>query len=344
MAVFTKQIINELIKNDDFEYIFISGNDLDDEIINKILNSNCIFKQIKAPLPIFDQRIIPYLVYKYKPDACWFPSNTFPIIKSKLTKYIVTIHDLISLNKNFDSTSFYQKIAMIYRKTNILIGYKKVDEITSVSKTAYQDLHSKLILLNNKNVSDQNILFNSLNILDTDDANILKEYGISSDDKYIYSIVGNEKHKNLDLLINGFIKLLDIRPSFKLIISGTSLNPNQFNHNNIIFTKFLSEEQKVSLIKNAELFVFPSLVEGFGIPLIEGLYHNQKILVSDIPVFREIGKNFVSYFDPYDTDFLIKFYDKKSLVIDHDKAKKYIQNKFNVNKSVIKLKKLFKSA
>ena len=243
MAVFTKQIINELIKNDDFEYIFISGNDLDDEIINKILNSICIFKQIKAPLPIFDQIIIPYLVYKYKPDACWFPSNTFPIIKSKLTKYIVTIHDLISLNKNFDSTSFYQKIAMIYRKTNILIGYKKVDEITSVSKTAYQDLHSKLILLNNKNVSDQNILFNSLNILDTDDVNILKEYGISSDDKYIYSIVGNEKHKNLDLLINGFIKLLDIRPSFKLIISGTSLNPNQFNHNNIIFTKFLSEEK-----------------------------------------------------------------------------------------------------
>jgi len=54
------------------------------------------------------------------------------------------------------------------------------------------------------------------------------------------------------------------------------------------------------LYKNAGLFLFASQYEGFGIPMLEALYHKKYCMVSDIPTFREIGGNGVTYL-PYKT-------------------------------------------
>ena len=46
----------------------------------------------------------------------------------------------------------------------------------------------------------------------------------------------------------------------------------------------------------------PSLYEGFGLPIVEAMHFNIPIIASDIPVLREIGKDYISYFNPYDPD------------------------------------------
>ncbi len=48
---------------------------------------------------------------------------------------------------------------------------------------------------------------------------------------------------------------------------------------------------------NARSLVFPSYVEGFGLPLVEAMQRNLPVMASDIPVFREVGGDFVAYFD-----------------------------------------------
>lgn len=48
---------------------------------------------------------------------------------------------------------------------------------------------------------------------------------------------------------------------------------------------------------HARALVLPSLAEGFGLPLVEALYYGQPVLASDIPIFREVGKDFCAYFD-----------------------------------------------
>ena len=339
MAVFTKQIVRELIKNDNYEYIFVTGNDLDDEITQLILQSTHIYVQINAPLPIFDQIVIPYLIKKYNPDASWFPSNTFPLIGNNKSKFIVTIHDLIFFMKGYSAPDIYQKMARYYRVMNILIGAKKLHKITSVSNSAMKEINERLQIT--KKIDDKAILYNSLFIVRESINNIFKILNISPTDKYFYSIVGIEKHKNLKFLIDSFQRFQVLYPNYKLIISGASKSKYNNKFKDIIFTSFVSEKEKTSLIKNAELFIFPSLIEGFGIPLIEGLYHNPNVLVSDIPIFNEIGKNYVNYFDPYDKNFIIKFFENKTSLIDHDLAKNYIFQNFNVNKSVQKLENIF---
>ena len=60
--------------------------------------------------------------------------------------------------------------------------------------------------------------------------------------------------------------------------------------------RFLDE-----MYASSHVFLYPSLWEGFGIPLVEALSHGAAVACSDIPVFREIGGNAVEYFDPCDT-------------------------------------------
>ncbi len=341
MGIFTKLIIKELIENNEsnYKYIFVSGNKLDQETFQLIINSKHTYRQINAPLPIFDQIIIPYLIKKYKPDISWFPANTFPIIMNSRTKYIATIHDLIFLMSEYKIPTIYQKIASFYRVLNILIGVKRLRKITTVSKTTMRDLYSRLNI--SKKVDENDIIYNSLLIINDGNVEIFKKLKLLSNDKYFYSIVGVGQHKNLDLLIESFNRFKTKNKNYKLIVSGDFYSKYNNIYKDIIFTPFISDKEKNSLIKKAELFIFPSLAEGFGIPIIEGLFYNPKVLVSDIPIFREIGQNYVKYFDPYDRDFITKYFDDKAIAINHEEAKNYILETFNVKKSVKKLENIF---
>lgn len=53
-------------------------------------------------------------------------------------------------------------------------------------------------------------------------------------------------------------------------------------------------------LKNARALLFPSLVEGYGLPLIEALHAGVPVIASDLPVFREIGQNIPDFLDPMD--------------------------------------------
>ncbi|MAV89082.1 MAG: hypothetical protein CBD21_00865 [bacterium TMED161] len=59
-----------------------------------------------------------------------------------------------------------------------------------------------------------------------------------------------------------------------------------------------SEMQIIDIYDRTKLFVYPSLYEGFGMPLIEAISRNCKIICSDIPVFREIAADIPDYFNP----------------------------------------------
>jgi len=59
----------------------------------------------------------------------------------------------------------------------------------------------------------------------------------------------------------------------------------------------LSDTELDYCYHHATALVFPSLAEGFGLPLVEALYKGLPVLASDIPIFREVGKDFCTYFD-----------------------------------------------
>ena len=90
---------------------------------------------------------------------------------------------------------------------------------------------------------------------------------------------------------------------------------NRLEKVNIVFEDSIdSEKQIIDVYDRTKLFIYPSLYEGFGMPLIEAISRNCKIICSDIPVFREIAKDIPEYFNPNESPIILTKKIEKALI------------------------------
>lgn len=111
---------------------------------------------------------------------------------------------------------------------------------------------------------------------------------------YIVAIGARQPRKNIARLISAFLKY---RPSEKLIILGEH-NSSFMLHNSVTFTGYISDQELVNYLAGASCFVYPSLYEGFGLPILGAFHHKVPIACSDIAVFHETAGPAAAYFDP----------------------------------------------
>jgi glycosyltransferase involved in cell wall biosynthesis len=246
------------------------------------ISSNFLLRKLKANYFVFEQFFLPYRAKKDKLDILWCPYNTFPFFLSKNIKLIVTIHDLIFYDKISGAMSFYQKIGKIYRKKNLLFGYKKINQVFTVSKYS-----SHLIMC--KFAMSSIITYNNIEVnypILVDGKQIFEKYHVTPN-SYFYTISGDAPSKNLKSVLYTF------KNNTNLIIVVTGVkNKSHFkeylNYDNIIFTDVITENDKKLLLKNCKCFLFFSKEEGFGIPILEAMMYQKKIIASNTSVIPEI--------------------------------------------------------
>ncbi len=74
---------------------------------------------------------------------------------------------------------------------------------------------------------------------------------------------------------------------------------------NLFLWNDLNDDELGFCYQNAQMLLFASHAEGFGLPIIEGLNFGLPVMASDIPVHREVGKNNIKYFDLSDANDLV---------------------------------------
>lgn len=113
-----------------------------------------------------------------------------------------------------------------------------------------------------------------------------------------YFFIGNlYPHKNLKWIFDEAKRL----PDENFVIAGKlpySLVSTLRNMKNIIFLGYISDEYMKYLMANCKALLFPSFIEGFGIPPLEALALGSKAIISDIPVMHEIYEESAYYIDP----------------------------------------------
>jgi glycosyltransferase involved in cell wall biosynthesis len=139
--------------------------------------------------------------------------------------------------------------------------------------------------------------------------------------KYILHVGTIEKRKNLSTLISAFELLLQNNPQeIYLVIVGQKSNKPTLQDDvifemvaasnllkeRVVFTGFLSDRETAMLYKHAALYVFPSVNEGFGIPILEAFAHQVPVLVANNSCLPEVAGNAAAPFDPYNSDALGK--------------------------------------
>jgi len=208
-----------------------------------------------------------------------------------------TIHDVVFL----DVEELASKVGTFIRKLALRRAYRISSSIFTVSEFSKRRIQfhlgtKKEIVVTYSAINDE---------LKTFQSDAQKYY----DFEYILFIGNIKKHKGLDILLkayrisreNGFTPKLVIvgdNKKFKTVDKEISQMLEEELDSNIVYTGNISNEKLYIIISQASLLVQPSVYEGFGLPPLESLYLGCNILLSDIPVFREIYTGFpVTFFD-----------------------------------------------
>lgn len=259
-------------------------------------------QQISSCVPIYsiqEQFDIPRLIPN-DVNLLWVPHYNIPLLYGG--KMIVTIHDLFHIAKPQFTKGWHKRI---YANLMFKAVAKKSNHIVCVSNFT----RNELIRFTNVNANKVSVIYNGVDIFWQ--LPLLHTKRLYNNPYILY--VGNVKpHKNLSRLIMAFEKVSNIIPHDLIIVGkkeGFITNDTEVARlakkmkSRVYFTGFVSNDELKNYYHYADLFVFPSLYEGFGLPPLEAISAGCKnIAVSDIPVFHEVYNETVSYFDPMDID------------------------------------------
>jgi glycosyltransferase involved in cell wall biosynthesis len=227
-----------------------------------------------------------------------------PWFVPKKIKIATIIHDI--------SFNFYpqliKKADLFFLKTLIPLSLKRADKILAVS----QFTKDEIIKFYKVSPEKVEVTYNAVSedFLRQDGSeekikHVKEKYHLP--EKFILYIGTLQPRKNIIALVKAFAALEN--KNLKLVIAGgkghnydKNIDNAVFKNNlagRIIFPGFIKEEDKLALMKAAEIFCFPSFYEGFGIPILEAMAAGVPTVVSDIPCHREIAKEASDYFNPF---------------------------------------------
>ncbi len=262
-----------------------------------------------SPYPIWEQWHLPRAVKKYKLDLLHCTSNTAPLFLS--VPLVLTLHDIIYLEKiSFTEGTAYQKFGNIYRKWNVPIISKKAKKILTVSDFENQRICShfgfnKDLVQTVYNAAGTHFkkIANPQTLAETK-----AKYNLP--DNYIFFLGNTDPKKN----VRGVLKAISILRSSNLLpckLLMLDIN-RQYLHDlandigdptivdEIVFTGYVPNKELPAIYSMATLFLYPSLRESFGIPLVEAMLCEVPIITSNTSSMPEIVSDAAVLCNPFE--------------------------------------------
>jgi len=278
--------------------------------IAKLLNVE-IVGNLKSHL--WDQiSLLKFLKSKGNPLIVNF-SNTLPIFyKNK----IVTIHDIIHIK--YPVSYSYKK----YYEFVFPMMVKHSKYIITVSEFSRNEVAEFFKI-------DKNKIFVVYNGLDEKFKPVKENYK----ENYILAVSSIAYHKNFTKLIEAFTRLRTKNIYLYIVgginekvfgLEGKKLLEKIKNIDRVKFLGRVDDDTLIKLYSNALCFLYPSLYEGFGIPPLEAQACGCPVVLSDIPVFREIYGNSAIFFNPTDAQDIA---DKIEVVITNKSLRNSLKEK-----------------
>lgn len=253
------------------------------------------FRPFRAPIYSIGEQLRPLRFGVRRSDVYWCPHYNFPLLLR--CRRVVTVHDLLHLAmpefaggalKQGYAKLFFSRIAASSAKV-ICVSKSTADELirlTGIASDRIEVIHNGV---------DAFWLGGA-----TGERPIPAPY---------FLFVGNVKpHKNLRRLIAAMRWLASDFPTHQLVIVGKrdgfisgdpeAVRDAESMPGKVTFTGYVPEAVLKSYFQHAEALVFPSLYEGFGLPVVEAMACGCPVIASGIPVHREICGDTAVFCDP----------------------------------------------
>lgn len=262
----------------------------------------------------WEQFVLPRALKTDQIDVLWCPYNTAPLFTK--CKTVVTINDVIYMDAPLKSApSLYKKLGIIYRKNVVPFAAKNARSIITISEFAKNEI-TRFFVKQSEKIKviyiSADISNKRLTQLDTE--LFFEKNKISR--PFILGFGSLESRKNTMRLIRAYTELDNsIKNTYQLVLFGFrgyeeseeyKYISSKHLESDIVVLGYVSDEEKATLYGLSELFVFPTLSEGFGIPVLEAFVGETPVITSKVTSIPEVAGEAAVLIDPTDVQVLKK--------------------------------------
>lgn len=252
-----------------------------------------------------EQLFFPILLRKYKLDLMHFPHFNVPILY--FGKFIITIHDLILIHfptvRGTTLNPLWYWVKFRAYRLAILSAILRSKAIITVSEFSKKDIIKEYPWAEKKIYLTYQASGEICFIPSQEPHKILEKYGIIK--PYLLYVGNAYPHKNLETLVDAFEQILMHDSNIQLALVGKEdffyarIKKMVFNKNlpNVHFLVGVDDQDLDVLYRYAEVYVFPSLYEGFGLPPLEAMAKGTPVVSSNHDCMREVLEDAAYFVD-----------------------------------------------
>jgi glycosyltransferase involved in cell wall biosynthesis len=261
-------------------------------------------------------------VRRLRPDRLWMPVQALPFFLPKKIETIVTIHDLAF--KYFPEHFPKKDVRRLNWFTDFAV--KKADKLIAVSESTRRDILRQYPGVSEKKIR---VIYHGFDTglfagRQAEDCHPERSRGIPNDipvredvlgryslesESYLLYVGAIQPRKNLVVLLEAFGRVKKKFPEMKLVLAGEKawlwqetvreIEGHPFRRD-IVLTGKVAFQDLSALYQGARAFVFPSLYEGFGIPILEAFASGVPVICAKNSSLTEVGGDAALYFDALD--------------------------------------------
>ncbi|MBT4857232.1 glycosyltransferase family 4 protein [Candidatus Uhrbacteria bacterium] len=256
-----------------------------------------------------EQRQMPGHVRRARVDVMHYPHWNIPVFSK--TPFIVTIHDLILLQDKASARSS--------TRHPLIHGFKYAGFRTVLENAIHRSKHiisvsqyTKDTILDHFGLHSDKITVVPNGVIPQRESRGVNLTALGVYQPYFLYVGNAYPHKNLEMMMHAFAQFHPHHPHVQLVIAGRR---DLFSHNlekeaselglapgAVRFVDLPTDEEVAALYKNAALFIFPSRIEGFGIPPLEALSYGTPVAAAHSASLPEVLRDGARYFDPDDIE------------------------------------------
>lgn len=325
-GLYTRNILKNLLKIDkDNQYVLFYQGRKRKTIFSGY--SNVEEQWINVPYKIlWDQIFIPFSALKARIDLLFSPKWTAPLISP--CKILMVVPDM----GYYPHPEFYKGRDILYLKLMIPLYLRKATRVIAVSHTTKKDIikftgvdKSKVVVVH---MAAEDIFAESVDPVFVE--RVKAKYSLSS--QFILHVGIIYPGKNVEKLICAFAKIAKKFPHKLVLVGGFRWKYSrvfdlieEFNlKDKVIITNWVPRSELPVFYKLADLFAFPSLYEGFGIPVLEAMTCGCPVVTSSTGATPEIAGDAALIVNPRSVD---EIYKAIVRVLEDEKLKKELVSK-----------------
>lgn len=301
---YINNVVGELVKEHQVELLMLKADAAYFPLKSDNLKIITISDTLQSPIinMLWHLFILPGKISRDKYDFIFLPAGNRRVLAYYPLPTLVTFHDL----SQFHIPAKYDSFRMFYIRKVIPFFVKKADRIQVISKNTRDDL----VKYYHFKADDLRINYNGYDARLYHLAPKSRNYPLDlQKDYFLYIARIEHPGKNHLRLVQAYEKLpTDIKNKYDLVLAGKAWSGSEqvFDYINkspdkahIHLPGFVSANILVQLYRHSSLYLFPSLYEGFGIPLIEAMASGIPVICANTSSLPEIGGDAVALFDPY---------------------------------------------